>query len=242
MKKILFIGAIMLFCGCIRAQIKNQEFEKFTNLFIEIKKYPYNYKKDTPIPIYKDYQKHEISLLEATKYLNFSNEDWYAIEEDYNYDEDIRTERIVENPPLAHLKSYDNNFIELVYRSDRGLDNDTLKIILETFTLEGVSINKILVGGEFTKEDDWIDFVFLSNTTFKTFQYLPNLENYNIKGGVYYVIDEEQPQTVVEINDYEIDETGKINLIKTYPKQYLKEPVSFYRSYQKDSDDPMNEY
>ena len=84
--------------------------------------------------------------------------------------------------------------------------------------------------------------VFLTSNTFKIFDYKSNLENYNIKGGVYYTIDEKQPKTIVEIMDYQIDENGKITLIKTHPKQYLKERVAFYRTYQKDSDDPMNDF
>ena len=242
MKKNVFVIVIMLFCGYLNAQIKNQEFVNFTNLFIEIVKYPYNYKKDTPSPIYKNSQQHRIAFEFAKKYLGFSDRDCYAVEYEYNYDEDIRTERVVENPPLAHLKISSINYIGLVYRNSRGSENDTFRVVFNTFNQNGILIDKIVVGGQYTYENDWRDVVFLKNNILRIFDYKPNLENCNIKGGVYYTIDEKQPKTIVEITDYQIDENGKITLIKTHPKQYLKEWVAFYRSYQKDSDDPMNEY
>ena len=81
--------------------------------------------------------------------------------------------------------------------------------------------------------------MFLDNDILRIFQYSPNWENFTEDK---YIIDREQPLTIVEINDYQIDENGKINLIKTHPTLYLREFVTFYRSFQKDSDDPMNAY
>ena len=242
MKKLVFIISTILLSGCTQAQITNHEFAKLTNLFIEIEKYPYNYKKDTPSPIFQNAQQHRISFELAKKYLGFTNWDWHSIEYEYNGDDDILTKKIIENPPLAHIKIISDNYVSLIYRNSRGIENDTFKVVLETFDLKGILINSMLIGGQFTHENDWKDVVFINDNTFKIFYYLPNLENYNIKNGAYYVIDENQPQTIVEISDYQIDENGKINLIKTHPKQYLKKFVSFYRSYHENSDDPMNKY
>jgi hypothetical protein len=238
---IIICIAISFQC-CGQSQIQNKEFAEFIGLFNDVPKYPFNYKKDVPKPIYENYRKHEISLNQAKKYLNFNDQDWYAIEQDYNYDEDILRERVVDNPPLAHLKMHHNSYMSLIYRTDKGVNNDTLQVFLETFTLHGKEIDKIVIGGQYTREEDWRDVVFLEDNILRIFDYKPNLENYNVKNGAYYIIDKEQPQTAVEINDYQIDENGKINHIKKHPKQYLKEFVSFYRSYHKDSDDPMNEY
>ena len=237
---------VLLQCnGQSQIEIKDKDFAKFINKISE-KEIPKKCKVSNNLNCFRDKPAYKISLDEAKKYLGYSNEDYYVTEYDYDMDEDRMSNiRQVEHAPFADRKIMQKNYIGLLYyRScSRFVDEcDTVTEILNTYTMDGSLIDKITIQGHYTREFDWIDFVFLSNNTFKTFQYLPNLENYNIKGGAYYVIDEKQPQTVVEINDYEIDETGKINLIKTHPKQYLKEPVSFYRSYQKDSDDPMNEY
>jgi hypothetical protein len=136
------------------------------------------------------------------------------------------------------------NYVALLYSIGKypNYGVDTFSITLTCFTYTGQPIDKIEIRSQYTLEQDWRDVVFLENNILRIFDYTPNMENYNIEGGIYYIIDEKKPQTIVEIKDYQIDENGKINLTKTYPKQYLKNFVSFYRNYHKDSDDPMNEY
>jgi hypothetical protein len=239
---LVFICVIISLQSYSQSQIQDKQFSQFANLYINIEKYPFNYKRDTPSPIYTNAQPHKIMLDVAKKYLGFSDWDWHAIDYNYNSDDNILTTSIVDNPPLAHLKLFYGNFIGLVYRNGRGIENDTLKVVLNVFTLEGKIIDSMIIGGHTTRENDWTDVVFLTKDTFKIFNYSPNIENYNIKDGIYHIINEKAPRTVVEIKDYQIDDGGKIKHIKTHSKQYLKESVSFYRNYHKESDDPMNEY
>jgi len=249
MKKniLLVISAVVLLQSNGQSQIgiKDNNFAKFISKISE-KKIPEKCKNPDNFNCFRDKPAYKISLEEAKKYLCYTDKDYYVTEYDYDMDEDkISNIQQVENPPFADRKILQKNYIGLLYyRScSQFVDEcDIVTEILNTYTLNGILIDKIIIQGHYTKEFDWIDFVFLSNNAFKIFHYLPNIENYNIKDGAYYTIDEKQPKTIVEIKDYQIDENGKIILIKTYPKRYLKESVSYYRSYQKDSDDPMNKY
>ena len=247
MKKdiLIFIYGVAISFQCYgQSQTQDNEFAKFLNKIT---------KAETPIK-YKvkgNYQElnhsYVVLLEEAKKYLGYSTQDYYITEYDYDMDEDIISNiRQVENPPFADNKIIREKYIILIYHrySNSGniIECDTLVKILSTFTESGTLIDKIAIQGHNTREEDWKDVVFLENNVLRIFDYKPNLENYNIKGGIYYIIDEEQPRTVVEINDYQIDKNGKIVHIKTHPQKYLKEFVDFYRSYQPNSDDPMNEY
>jgi hypothetical protein len=233
--------------GQSQIKIKNENFAKFINK-IPGTKIPVKCKIPGNTSCFRSEHSpaYVVLLEEAKKYLGYSDKDYYVTEYDYDVDEDRKFNiRQVEHAPLVDSKILQKNYIGFLYyrSSSRNIDKcDSLTEVLSTFTLSGIPVDKITIQGHYTKESDWIDFVFLSDDTFKIFHYLPNLENYNIRGGAYYIIDEKKPQTVVEISDYKIDENGKINLIKTHPKQYLKEFVNFYRSYHEDSDDPMNEY
>ena len=243
---VIYCVAISFQC-CGQSQIKDIEFAKFADKFTELKTFPIMCKPSLGNFFYfKGNSFYEITLEDAKKYLGYSDQDYYVTEYDYNMDEDIISNvRQVENPPAAINKISNNHYITLIYLRSSSLylnECDTTIEILNTVTLNGIPIDKITIQGHYTRELDWRDVVFLKNNTLRIFDYKPNLENYNIKNGAYYIIDKEVPQTIVEISDYQIDENGKINLIKKHPKQYLKEFVSFYRNYHADSDDPMNEY
>jgi hypothetical protein len=238
-KKMIILQLITLAfnISCI-AQIQQQhEFGEITKLFPELK-VP-SKRKDG---IKRDIK--DVNKIDAIKYLHFTEDDLKMNDYDYNYEEDIRYDNWVEVLPGALGKITKDNYVTLVYALLKsptyGLE--TYKVMLTTFTYEGRIIDSIIVRSQYTHEEDWKDVVFLENNVLRIFDYKPNLENYNIKSGAYYIIDENKPQTMVEINDYKIDENGKIKLMKTYPRQYLKEFVSFYRSYHEDSDDPVNKY
>jgi hypothetical protein len=230
-------------CGQSQPKIEDKEFAKFINKIngedipFKCKVLPGNSNCFRNKPAYR------ILLEEAKKYLGYSDNDYYITEYDYDMDEDIMSNiRKVEHAPFADRKILQKNYIGLLYyhSSSRFVDEcDSVTEVLSTFTLVGIPIDKIVIQGRYTREFDWIDFIFLSNNTFKIFQYSPNIENYNEK---YDIIDKEQPLTIVEIKDYQIDESGRINLTRTYPLQYLKELVTYYRVYHEGSDDPMNEY
>jgi len=213
-------------------------FQNLIGLFPE-QKLPSKYKNGKINNNIKD-----INKIDALKHLHFIEDDLKMNDYDYNYDEDIKYDNWVEILPGALGKISNKKYVTLVYALLKSPTNDleTYKALLATFTYEGAAIDSIVIRSQYTREEDWRDVVFLDNNILRIFDYKPNLENYNVKGGIYYIIDEESSQTVVEINDYQIDEYGKIILIKTYPKQYLKEFVDFYRSYHANSDDPMNEY
>jgi hypothetical protein len=181
---------------------------------------------------------------DALKYFGLTENDLKFNDFDYNFDEDIRYDNWTEILPYKMGKIMKKNYVALLYSIGKypNYGVDTFCMTLISFTYTGQPIDKIEIRSQYTLEQDWRDVVFLENNVLRIFDYKPNLENYNVKNEIYYLIDEKQPKTVVEIKDYQIDENGKINLIKTHPTQYLKEFVSYYRSYHEDSDDPMNEY
>jgi hypothetical protein len=189
----------------------------------------------------------KINKRDAIKYFHFTEEDLKMNDFGYDMDEDIKYDNWVEVLPGALGKITKENYVALVYAllKSPAIDVETYKVWITTYTYDGQIIDSIIVRSQYTQEIDWRDVVFLEKNLFRIFDYKPNLENYKteeLKRGIYDVIDKEGPETVVEINDYHIDESGKIKHIKTHPKRYVKEFVSFYRSYHKDSDDPMNEY
>lgn len=241
MKSRLFLSLVFysMLVQC-QAQEKKQktDFEKFIESFVEMK-IPSNYKKSTPSSKIQ-----EVNMKDALRYFNLTENDLRFNDYSYDFDEDIKYDNWVIVLPHKQEKISNKNHVALIYSIDRNseLALDTGSVTLTTFTYSGVPIDKIVIRSHYTRENDWRDVVFLTKDTFRIFNYLTNLENYNVKGGIYYLIDENAPRTVVETEDYQIDENGKIKHIKTYPKQYLKKFVSFYRDYHADSDDPMNDY
>jgi len=239
----ILIALITLTCN-ISCQSQTQESRIFTEvlkLFPEMK-FPLKYKDGMIGTKIKN-----ISKKDAIKYFYFTENDLRMNDFNYNYDEDIKYDHWVEVLPGALGKISNTNYVALVYALLKsptiGIESYTAK--LSTFSYKGQLIDSIVVRSQYTPEEDWRDVVFLEKNSLQIFDYKPNLENYDteeLKRGIYSEIDKDGYKTIVEIKDYQIDENGKINLIKTYPKQYLKESVSYYRSYHKDSDDPMNKY
>ena len=239
-KNLLIIICIATsFQCCGQSKIQNNEFAKFVETFTEIKKSPFCFKTNFNTKTLK-----KIDKQDALKFFGLTEDDLRFNDFEYNFDDDIKYDNWTEAVPYKREKLLEANFVALIYTFSKvptyGID--TTRVILQTFTYAGDSIDKIEICSQYTREEDWKDVVFLENRILRIFDYKPNLENHNVKNSTYYIIDKEQPQTIVEIKDYQIDENGKINLIKKYPKQYLKEFVSFYRNYHADSDDPMNEY
>jgi hypothetical protein len=222
---------------CIAQTQRHHEFDEVTKLFPELK-LP-SKRKDG---IKRDIK--DINKIDAIKYLHFADDDLKMNDYSYNYDEDIRYDNWVEVLPGAIGKMSKENYIALVYALLKSptLGLETYKVTLTTFTYEGQVIDSIVVRSQYTRDIDWRDVVFLENNVLRIFDYDLNWENYNVENNTYYIIDRKGPKTVVEINDYQIGENGKIKHIKTHPKQYLQEFVDFYRDYHKNSDDPMNEY
>jgi len=242
MKKYILIimyAAISLQCSG-QSQIQDKDFAKLVEKF-PAEKFPINTKKAKKI-FNVGSDKSNITKEEAIKFLNRTEESMYYFFELYDYDEDIvKGYEKLECIPGTVCKYYTKNFIALATIEGK-INTDTTLIYLYTFNYEGKIIDTSVIGEKFTREDDWVGSIIEDARHFKVFWYSTNFDNYVERDGAYYVIDENQPQTVVEISDYQIDEYGKINLVKTYPKQYLKDEVIYYRTYRKNSDDPMNEY
>jgi len=236
-KFILILFLTLIFSISCQSQT-NKSFTDMLKLFPEMK-VPLKYKDEAIGAKIK-----HISEKDAIMYLHFTEDDLRMNDFDYNFDEDIKYDHWVEVLPGALGKISKTNYVTLVFALLKSptIGIETYIAKLSTFSYEGQVIDSIIIRSQYTPENDWRDVVFVEQNIFRIFDYTPNSENYNIKDGIYYLIDEKQPKTIVEINDYQIDENGKITLIKTSPKRYLKEFVSFYRNYQKDSDDPMNEY
>jgi hypothetical protein len=238
--KIITITLIALVCNipCQSHTKQNSAFKNVTKLFPE-EKIPFKYKDGV---IGDDIKK--INKSDAMQYFYFTEDDLKMNDYDYNYDEDIQYDHWVEVLPGALGKITKENYVALIYALLKSpeIDTETYKTWLTTYTYEGRLIDSLIVRSQYTREEDWRDVVFLENNILRIFDYKPNLENYNVKDGMYYLIDEKEPKTVAEINDYQIKEDGKIEHVKSHPKQYLKEDVSYYRDYHEDSDDPMNAY
>jgi hypothetical protein len=245
MKTKLFLLMIIAFCVQCYAQEK-MDFEQFVTFITEIEA-PICYKTGKlPKKINKpvsDINK-KITRQEALTFFSLTENDLKFNDFDYNFDEDIKYDNWVNILPYVDGKFSTKNYVAIMYSIAKfpRIGTDTSFSVLTTFTPLGSLIDKIEIRSQYTREEDWKDVVFLENNVLRIFDYKLNLENYNVKRGTYYIIDENKAQTIVEISDYKINEAGKISLTKTHPKQYLKEFVSFYRNYNKDSDDPMNEY
>ena len=239
MKKtmVIIISAISFWGYSQTSVMKTTTFHDFVKLFSE-QKMPSKYKTG----IINDVNK--ISKSDAINYFYLTEDDLRMNDYNYDYDEDIQYDNWIDVLPGALGKFSNEKYIALVYALLKAPTNglETYKASLITFTYDGEIIDSIVVRHQYTREEDWKDVVFLENNMLRIFDYRINSENYTMKRGSYYIIDNEQPKTVVEIVDYQINETGEIKLIKEHTKKYLMEPVSFYRNYHAESDDPMNEY
>jgi hypothetical protein len=236
---ILTLTTLAFNISCMAQTQQQQEFNEVIKLFPELK-----------VPSkYKDGERRgnnikDVNKIDAIKYLHFVEEELKMNDYDYNYDEDIRTDHWVEVLPSALNKISKENYVVLVYAllKSPALGFEPYKVMLTTFTYESQVIDSIVIRSKYTREIDWRDVIFLENNVLRIFDYDLNWENYNVENNTYYIINKKEPKAVVKINDYQIEENGKIKHIKTFPKQYLKEKTYFYRVYHKDSDDPMNEY
>lgn len=234
----MLIALLITVCNAGHSQTKKSTFTSVVELFPE-ERIPSKYKDGQISGIIKKIPKKTV-----LKYLYFTEDDLKMNDYLYNYDENIKYDNWIEVLPGALGKISREKYVALIYAllKSPSIGLETYKTMVTTFTYDGQIVDSITVRSQYTREEDWRDVVFLENNILRIFDYKPNLGNYNVKNGIYYIIDEKEAKTIVEITDYKIENNGKINLVKTHPKQYLKEFVSFYRSYQKDSDDPMNEY
>ncbi len=250
MSKLLIIVNLLLlsFNGFSQSNIKvnstvgqKQNFSHFLERFSEIS-VPFNYKKELYNVTEGKIRLIDIPVKDAVNYLKLDNNELYINKIDYNYDNDETVVSRVKNFPIAHLKFSLNDFEGIIYRMNTGDNSDSTFVFLVIFDLNGHFIDKIVVGERFTREDDWMSFVFLDAKHFKIFKYETNWANFRKKGQYYYAIDKNGPFTTVSVADFIIEDTGKIKKVKENPKQFLNHRVIDYEQYNADNDDIMNKY
>ncbi|MGB9763679.1 MAG: hypothetical protein ACPLW7_06830 [Minisyncoccia bacterium] len=217
----------------------NDDFSKFLKLFYEVK-IPFNYKKE----LYKidigNLKLNEIPKNEAIYYLGFKENELYKNTIIYNYDTDEKKVINELNLPIAHLKYAYNGFYALIYRENKGLYNDSCLVNLAIFNKEGSLIDRMVIGEQFTRENDWMSSIFIAENYFKVFKYEVNWSNVVIDGKIYKIIDEKSPKTTVTVEEYEISINGKIQKKKEFLKKYLMNDISDYKKYNPGNDDIMN--
>lgn len=200
----------------------DREFQIFLDKFKTLNP-PLNYKKLVePIPSMKKE--------EAIRFLHKTEKDLYTIEEDYGYDTDEISFYKSENIPGCDFKYQLNDSIYILCTREGG-QSDTSIVYLNSFTLEGTRIDRIIVGEKFTFENDWVSFVLLDKTHVRVFYYNHNdihkQEGY--RSTVYYV-------------NYEITNVGNFTMKDKSDILWLKEMPTLYNIYNPNSDDPMNKY
>jgi len=250
MKKIcvLFMAFIILSlnsCGQNQnnffSKSNDKNFNSLLDLFIDAN-FPLNYKKELDA-VGKSIKLKRIPKLYAMKYLKMGEDELFVNSVKYNYDTDEKILIKEENFPVAHFKYSTDSFIALIYRAaGKGYTNDSTKVYLQILDKNGKYIDKVVIGEQFTRENDWMSSVFLDKTHFKVFKYEINWDNVQIKNNIYSIKDKDAPKTIVIVTDYEIENNGRIIKIKEYPKQYMVNDILEYKKYNPDTDDIMNKY
>jgi hypothetical protein len=249
MKKAIISFIIFALSCSIFGQIQNAyiskltedlKYKKFLELFIETK-LPFNYKKELNRVFNESVTLKDIPEKEAMLYLDMQESELYKTRILYNYDTDTKTIEKEIDLPVAHLKILENNYNAIIYRINTGHEDDTTLVYLKTMDYNGRSINKIIVGERFTREDDWMSFICSDQKNIKVFKYEVNWNNFKKEGQSYQIIDKEGSRTTVIITDYQIDENGKINKTQEYV-QILKNDINDYKKYNPNTDDIMNQY
>ena len=243
MKIIALILGLMIFVhSCNYAQKVNYEDVNFKSFCDEFKNIiPVSY-------IDQDVYLDKIPDAYSKKYLGLSDKDLIIDDGSYNYDDDVWTSNWRKREPLYVGKIECKTNVIVIYKYLDNINNigENWISILLTFGYNGKRIDKIEVSGYKTIEEDNLDCVFLNNQTFRLFDYKVNPEHttkvIDAQGRTQYVTHEEIPWTICTITEYRITDAGKIEKTGWTETKQLKESVTYYRQYHKDSDDPMNEY
>ena len=201
----------------------DRDFQIFLDKFKTLNP-PLNYKKLVePIPSMKKE--------EAIRFLHKTEKDLYTIEEDYGYDTDEISFYKSENIPGCDFKYQLNDSIYILCTREGG-QSDTSIVCLNSFTLEGTRIDRIMVGEKFTFENDWVSFVLLDKTHVRVFYYIRNETRF----------EEDGYRTTAYYLNYEITNVGKFIVKDKSDIIWLKNTTPLYNTYDLNSDDPMNKY
>ena len=249
MRKLLFTTiAIIFFITCGTSQnniskIQNKDFRTLYSLFPQMKSL-YNYKISTD-----DLNAKDIPPKLAKEFFSLKESDFIYNDYEYNYDEDVRYDNWKETLPWASKSNASESYIYLIYGIDRELSIINMyqyHYIIMTFDYSGTRIDSMTIRRQETIEEDNLDCVFLTNQTFRLFDYKVNPKHttkvIDAQGRTQYVTHKEIPWTICTITEYRITDAGKIEKTGWTETKLLKESVTYYRQYHEDSDDPMNEY
>ncbi len=227
-------------CGAKKTNYINSDFERFCNLFPTIQ---------TPYQLKQLYYGQIDDNRDSKCYLGFADENLIIDDGSYNADDDIWVPHVIDNKPYIVGKIEIETRVILIYNHTETISSDGYPLdtyYLQTFNLDGTSIAKIEIAGFKTREEDNRSVVFLNNQTFRLFDYKVNSEHttkvIDAQGRTQYVTRKEIPWTICTITEYRITDAGKIEKTGWTETKLLKEYVTYYRQYHKDSDDPMNEY
>jgi len=223
----------------VKNEIKDEKFYYFLKLF-STDKLPYNSKKQQQSKV-KTFSLIPQNLL--IDFLQIKKTDMYYETFDYNYDEDIISDKkTVLKKYRAQLSVLCKEYALLIYRcsfaSGTG-DDPCYYNHLVTFSYQGKMIDSLtIVNKNLNSGFKWDEYVLLSCNHFKLFRYDNNWDNSTKTGKI---IDKKGFLNICNIEDYEIDNNGKIKKINT-TKKYLKEESYNFYDPKKLPDDPINEY
>lgn len=236
----LILGFMIFVHSCNYAQNVNYEDENFKSFCDE-------FKYIIPVNcIDQDVYLNKIPDAYSKKYLGLSDKDLIIDDGSYNYDDDVWISNWRKREPLYVGKIECKTNVVVIYKYLDNINNigENWINILLTFGYNGKRIDKIEVAGYKTIEEDNLGCIFLNNQTFRLFDYKINFDKYKKENGVYYLRENsgDKPETICTITEYQITDAGKIEKTGWTETKLLKESVTYYRQYHKDSDDPMNEY
>lgn len=242
MKKITSILILMLLCSCNFAQesnYKDQMFKSFCDGFENISPVCY---------IDQNLFLGKISNNYSKQYLGLTDSDLMIDDGSYNYDDDVWVSNWRNREPLYVGKIELPNSVILIYKY---LDNinevgENWISILLSLGYDGEIIDKQVISGYKTLEDDNLDCVFVDKQTFRVFDYKINPEHITISkdanGKTNYITHKDAPWTLCNMTEYHITDNGKIEKTGWTDMKLLNENVTFYREFHDGSDDPKVYY
>lgn len=221
----------------VKFKILDKKFYNFLNTFPQ-KETPFNSKKNL---IQSSRKINNIPQEYVIKYLFIKKSKMYYEISDYNSDEetisDVRKE-LTDYIPEIIIPT--KNYLMIVYSNINGWEEYPNKYDhLITYSFSGKMLDSlVLINGNEEISSKHDEYVLINPTHFKIFKYDTNKENYTKKGDV---IDKNGYLNICIVEEYEIDDNGKIKKIGTEKKYLKQENYNFYDP-KKLPDDPMNEY
>lgn len=197
---------------------------------------------------YTQYVAKEISQEDAYKYLALTQRELEYYDFAYDEEADDVIDYKMATLPYSFVRFNNDSIVVLVYYINYNYNYADMygyDFYIETMDNSGLFIDKMKIGKfHFPEgENEHYETIILNDSIFKVFNYSVN-ERFARKGidGLYYTLDDSEPQTKVTIVEYKICKDGKIVKTGNDDMKYVNESVLLYGQYHKDSDDPMNEY